>query len=300
MDILNGIPVREIPLPNALYPIKAPYKMVPTRLVIHNTANDASAENEVKYMLSNPREVSFHFAVDDREIIKAIEPNRNAWHAGDGQGPGNREGIAIEICYSKSGGERFIKAQENAARLCARLLTEYGWGIEKITKHADYSGKNCPHRTLEMGWDNFLNQVKSFLSPQNSRASVKYKVYDNAKKRWLPDVVDRADYAGLFGNAIGGIYMNADIGSMRYRAHLKGNGWLPSVTNRTDYAGILGRAIDALVIESDRPVLYQVHLKNRGVWLPAVSSKNADINDAINGYAGIIGQEIDAIYIWGE
>ncbi len=300
MDILNGIPIKEMLLSADKYPIKAPYKMAPSRIVIHNTANDASAENEIKYMLSNSSEVSFHFAVDDREIIKAIQPNRNAWHAGDGQGKGNREGIAIEICYAKSGGERFIKAQQNAARLCAWLLAQYGWGIDRITKHADYSSKNCPHRTLEMGWDNFLNEVKSVLAPQNSPASVTYQGYDNTQRKWLPNVTDRTDFAGLFGHAIGGIYMNSSAGQMRYRAHLKGKGWLPEVADRTDYAGILNQPIDAVVIESDRPVLYQVHLKTRGVWLPAVSSKNADINDSVNGYAGIIGQEIDAIYIWGE
>jgi N-acetylmuramoyl-L-alanine amidase CwlA len=32
---------------------KCPYTMTPTRIVIHNTANDAPAENEVKYMIGN-------------------------------------------------------------------------------------------------------------------------------------------------------------------------------------------------------------------------------------------------------
>ena len=37
--------------------------MTPKRIVIHNTANDAPAENEISYMLSRPEEVSFHFAI---------------------------------------------------------------------------------------------------------------------------------------------------------------------------------------------------------------------------------------------
>ena len=139
--------------------------MTPTRIVIHNTANDASAENEIAYMLSNSKETSFHFAVDDKKIIQGIALNRNAWHASDGNGKGNREGIAIEICYSKSGGERWLKAVENAAELTAKLLKDYGWGIDKVTKHADYTDKHCPHRILdEYGWNNFLNLVKSKMS----------------------------------------------------------------------------------------------------------------------------------------
>ena len=76
----------------------------------------------------------------------------NGWHAGNGgNGRGNRYGIAIEICYSKSGGPRFDQAEKNAAELTADILRRYGWGIEKVTKHQDYSGKYCLHRTLDRG-----------------------------------------------------------------------------------------------------------------------------------------------------
>ena len=90
------------------YSIKCPYSMTPEFIVVHNTANDASAQNEVKYMISNNNQVSFHFAVDDKEIVQGLPLDRNAWACGDGaNGKGNRKGIQIEICYSKSGGARF-------------------------------------------------------------------------------------------------------------------------------------------------------------------------------------------------
>lgn len=301
IENLKGVEYVEMPLDSSLYSIKCPHKMKPTRIVIHNTANDATAQNEVKYMQSNTRQVSFHYAVDDCKIIKALPTNRNAWHSGDGNGKGNREGIAIEICYSRSGGERFLAAQRNAAALCADLLKEYGWGIDKITKHQDYSGKKCPHRTLEYGWDNFLKLVAAAMNnaPAQQKTSVTYKVYDNALCRWLPDVCDRTDFAGLLGHSIGGIYINANTGSVDYCVHTLGGRWLPTVRDRTDFAGIPGRAIDGLCIKSESPVQYQVHIKNGG-WLSAVSSKNADINDALDGFAGILGREIDAVYVWGE
>lgn len=147
------------------YQKKCPYPMKPTRVVVHNTANDAPALNEVKYMLSNNSEVSFHYAVDDLEAVQAVPENRNTWNAGDGNGKGNREGISVEICYSKSGGTRFLRAEQNAAELIASILERYGWGIDKVTKHQDYSGKYCPHRTLDMGWQRFLDMVESCLTP---------------------------------------------------------------------------------------------------------------------------------------
>ena len=154
------------------YNIKCPYTMVPEFIVVHNTANDASAKNEVAYMINNNNKVSFHYAIDDKEIMQGIPENRNAWHAGDGNGQGNRKGIGIEICYSKSGGTRFIEAEKLAAKFIAFKLNEKGWGIDKVKKHQDFSGKYCPHRTLDMGWQRFLDMVKSELDKLKGEATV--------------------------------------------------------------------------------------------------------------------------------
>ena len=70
--------------PASKYNIKCPYLMTPEFIVVHNTANDASARNEVAYMISNNNQVSFHYAVDNKEIVQGIPENRNAWHAGVG------------------------------------------------------------------------------------------------------------------------------------------------------------------------------------------------------------------------
>lgn len=159
-----SLKIREIKMPTSKYSVKCPYTMNPTRIVVHNTANDASAANEIKYMQSNGNQVSFHYAVDDCEAVLGVPLNRNAWHAGDGaNGVGNRQGIAVEICYSKSGGTKFDRAEKNAALLIAGLLKERGWGIDRVTKHQDYSGKDCPHRTLALGWERFLNKIREHL-----------------------------------------------------------------------------------------------------------------------------------------
>ena len=290
------------------YTIKCPYKMSATRIVIHETANDASAQNEVSYMRNNSLEKSFHFAVDDKEIIQGIPIDRNAWHAGDGNGKGNREGIAIEICYSKSGGERWQKSVENAAELTAQLLKERGWGTEKVTKHKDYSGKNCPHRILaEFGWNNFINKVKGYLDgeiqehkSEKQKISVIYQVWDDVRNSWLPKVVDLTDYAGIFGNDVCAVYAELTKGNVFYKVHTKGGKWLPEVKNREDYAGLYNKPIDAFMIKTDtgRKIKYAVHLRRGDRWLPFVDGY--DEKDGNNGYAGIIGQEIDAIKIYIE
>lgn len=161
--------IRKVECPKNKISLKCPYSMTPEFVVIHNTANDAPAKNEISYMHSNNNTVSFHFAADDKEIVQGIDLNRNTWNAGDGaNGKGNRKGISIEICYSKSGGVRFEAAQRNAAELTAKLLKDYGWGIDRVKKHQDFNGKHCPHRTLDdYGWDYFLNLVKGYMTPAN-------------------------------------------------------------------------------------------------------------------------------------
>jgi len=167
MNIIKNI------VPKEKYNIKCPYAMTPSRIVVHNTANDASARNEIAYMISNNQEVSFHYAVDDKEVVQGIPENRNAWHCGDGaNGKGNREGVAIEICYSKSGGNRFTQAENNAVDLIVSILKKYNWGVDKVTKHQDYNGKYCPHRTLDMGWDRFINMIKAKMNNRLYRVQV--------------------------------------------------------------------------------------------------------------------------------
>lgn len=168
------------------YSIKCPYSMTPEFVVVHNTSNDASAQNEVKYMISNNNQVSFHFAVDDKEVVQGLPLDRNAWACGDGaNGKGNRKGIQIEICYSKSGGVRFENAEKNAAKFIAQLLKERGWGVDKVKKHQDFSNKYCPHRTLDKGWASFVNMIKDYLNelnkPVQSTQSSSISVGDKVK-----------------------------------------------------------------------------------------------------------------------
>ncbi|USP43570.1 N-acetylmuramoyl-L-alanine amidase [Bacillus amyloliquefaciens] len=149
------------------YSLKCPNPMTPEYITIHNTANDASAANEISYMTGNRESTSYHFAVDDKEVIQGIPLNRNAWHSGDGtNGTGNRKSIGVEICYSKSGGARYRAAEALAIKFVAQLLKERGWGVDKIRKHQDWNGKYCPHRILSEGrWD----QVKAAIAAELER-----------------------------------------------------------------------------------------------------------------------------------
>lgn len=74
--------IRQMLVDKSKYDIKCPYSTTPKFIIVHNTENDASANNEISYMRNNNNEVSFHIAVDDKEAVQGIPFNRNSWNAG--------------------------------------------------------------------------------------------------------------------------------------------------------------------------------------------------------------------------
>ena len=176
-------------LPSSKYAIKAPYAMKPEYVTVHNTGNTASARNEATYHNNNNYQVSYHVAIDDKEAIQLIPFNRNAWHAGDGMGNGNMKSIGIEICYSMDNGysgaksERYKKAEDNAALYIAHVLKQYGWGLDRLKRHYDWSGKDCPHKMHATGtYQAFRNLVKKYLDELNGAKKQSSKAPAPVKK----------------------------------------------------------------------------------------------------------------------
>lgn len=296
-------------VPESKYSIKCPYEMIPEGITVHNTANDASALNEIAYMTNNNYEISYHYAVDDIQAVQGLPLNRNGWHASDGNGPGNRKTIAIEICYSLSGGSRFDKAEENACELIASLLQEYGWDIDKVKRHYDYAPnkKYCPHRTMDKGWDRFLNMVKAKLGKEDETVKPSnevnvYYIVKTQKHGWLPEVKNLNDYAGWQNSPIIGLAMKVDKGSIWYQVHIKGGKWLGKVTgyNINDYINGWGgnnKPIDAIRIYYNTPNNIRPYKKakykvNNYGWQYDNETKNGQ-----DGYAGVYGINATKIQI---
>lgn len=158
-----GLSIKTDLISPSRYNIKSPTTMKPKGVCVHNTYNNAPASNEIAYMKRNNNYVSFHYAVDEKEAIYAIPENRITWHAGTKEG--NYNYISIEIARSTSTLNTYLKAEDNGAKLTAIILHKYGWGIDKLKKHQDFSGKYCPHRMLELGrWNRFKENVNTYLN----------------------------------------------------------------------------------------------------------------------------------------
>ena len=162
----------------SLYPSKCPYLMnKPQAIIIHNAATPSGTAKALNNALHNSKEYkSWHFSVDDKDVIESLPLNRNAFATGDGAyGLGNRTGIHIEIAKDNDNDskEEWLKARDNGAKLAAELLHHYGWGIDNLKKHQDYkitdgSYKYCPHKILDEGWDDFKFLVSQYLDQLNN------------------------------------------------------------------------------------------------------------------------------------
>ncbi len=152
------IPVSSTVRPGKIYP--------KYYICIHetdNTSKGANAKAHADLLMSKAKEndgyyVSYHFAVDDGCVYQMIPENENAYHAGDGKGPGNLNSIGIEICVNKDG--NFEKALLNAAELVADLYKKFSLWRGDMRQHHDFSSykKNCPKILRNSGrWEEFLD-----------------------------------------------------------------------------------------------------------------------------------------------
>src|SRR5690625_2890954 len=137
-------------------------------IVIHETANTrkgANANAHARLQASgNSRSASWHYQVDDKEIVQSFDDNKQCWHAGNKHY--NQNSIGIEICVNSDG--NFKKAVDNAVKLTKHLMDKYKISVDNVIQHNQASGKNCP-RYLRSGAKGVTwSQFKAKLSDKTS------------------------------------------------------------------------------------------------------------------------------------
>lgn len=187
----NPPAIRQALLPPNVHGRLVDRTMRPTYITIHATENvGGTAAQHARYLLSsgkrsknNPRFgrsgwVTWHFTVDDREIVEHLLPTEQGDHADYG-GPGDRLSIGIEICEFRDP-SRQGAAVDRAARLAAWLADRYDIPQSHIVPHMHWPrwdfkyGKPCPRILLERDshapggwragtkWERFLALVQRY------------------------------------------------------------------------------------------------------------------------------------------
>ena len=163
----------------------------------------------------------------DGSVYKAADPKTAVvWHCGGGlQGSGghtfhgictnyNSIGIECGVCYSDTSVKEAsgdsdqwyftTETQESLVWLVAKLMKEYGIGIDHVIRHYDVTGKICPNPYVKNNktrtswtWDEFLARVKQQAgepsSDEKQSESVTTKYY-RVRKSWA----EKASQIGAF------------------------------------------------------------------------------------------------------
>ncbi|MED4581895.1 N-acetylmuramoyl-L-alanine amidase [Brevibacillus choshinensis] len=130
-------------------------RIIPKGLVIHWTANEGKGANAVanrNYFNKPTTEASAHYCVDDKQIVRCLPENEMGYHVGAksynpeslkqlSSYPNNCT-IGIEMCVNSDGD--FKKMYQKTVELAADILKRYGWGVDRLWRHFDITGKNCP------------------------------------------------------------------------------------------------------------------------------------------------------------
>jgi N-acetylmuramoyl-L-alanine amidase CwlA len=210
--------------------------MAATSITIHNTGNPSStAKNERAWLTNstNARTASFHIVVDEQEAIECLPLTEHAWHSGDGSGAasGNRTSIGIEICESGD----YAKTLINAVELVASMLKQRGWGVDRLKRHYDWSGKICPRLMYDdgkwTGWTVFKQMVAAQMQPnieegQPMTASER-KAFETLEKtvkdqgKQLEELKQLVPAPAWFGKE----FINVDLGSLIHDPNFTVEGW---------------------------------------------------------------------------
>ena len=164
-------------------PNRSGVSISPTKVTIHNTSNTGVGANAAAhskwvrntgyYTLPSGKKnwVSWHFTVDDTEVIRHLPLGEKGWHAGSAEG--NATSIGVEVCMHS--GIDQAAAFDRAARLVATLLYDLNLSIADVVTHRKWTGKNCPVLLLAGGheadkWAQFKGQIQHYLEGMRSES----------------------------------------------------------------------------------------------------------------------------------
>lgn len=136
-------------------------KSAVTSITVHETDNtnpkaDASAHARLQYN-GNPRKASWHYQVDDKEIVQSFPDDTKCWAGGDGTNGASQNSIHVEICVNPE--SDFTKAKANTQKLIAHLMDKHNIPLSRVYQHNHWSGKNCPRNLRKSGWREFVNGI---------------------------------------------------------------------------------------------------------------------------------------------
>ena len=185
-------------------------------ITIHNSGNTnktATALNHASFVNNTNAYTSWHFTVDDTNIVQHLPEHETAYHASDGgRGTGNTQSIGIEICENGD----LLKATDNAVELVIHLCKKWSIPVENIKQHYDWCGKNCPSRLRNnepYSWNEFINKVKQGLETQEKENETMkyYETINDIPEGELRDIIKNLINKSIVNGTETGLHLSEDM-----------------------------------------------------------------------------------------
>jgi N-acetylmuramoyl-L-alanine amidase len=160
----------------------------PVYIVIHETDNTdigADAERHYRYFNGGDRGASAHYVVDDKQVIQLVEHNVQSWHNGKKyvSNPAmpqcnNSNSIGIEICVNQDGD--YSKSVAHAVELTKKLMKELNIPVDRVIRHYDSCGKQCPAKMLREPkiWTDFKKAIQGIQMDKEYEKAVQNLVLE--------------------------------------------------------------------------------------------------------------------------
>ena len=136
-------------------------------IVVHYTANRGdTAKNNIDYFARTETRTSAHYFVDEKEVWQSVRDEDTAWHCGAKtyKHPLCRNGssIGVEMCIWDKAGKVRQGTVTKAAEVVRELMEQYNVPPERVLRHWDVTGKNCPLPMVENPslWEDFKAKLK--------------------------------------------------------------------------------------------------------------------------------------------
>ena len=202
----------------------------------------------------------------------------------------NNKSLDMPIYYDLEDNSqtKFGKAKltEIAERFCETIKkSNYRAGV--------YANLNWFNNYLD--YDKLKKKYSIWLAQYNDKAEIDCDIWQNSSTGKVSGYGGNIDTNVIYNdNIFGKSETNVKKPTLTYRVFADGK-WYNEVKGLSNIAGRAKQAISAVAVKvSNGEIKYRVHLLN-GDWLPWVTGY--DIDDDVNGYAGIKGKVIDGLQV---
>jgi N-acetylmuramoyl-L-alanine amidase len=128
---------------------------------VHNTGNTASDENEAKNLgrKDNNQKVGFNYVCDADSVTEVIPDNEVTYHCANTTG--NYHSVSLEV-------SEIPGSVQVAIEFIANYLHKKGWGVDRVTTHKRWNGKNCP-RLILPHWNEFISNIQKEMDKMDNK-----------------------------------------------------------------------------------------------------------------------------------